>query len=172
MRHLSRPQAESALRRGRQVDQLLGLELLPCNRWSVRWLTISPARAGFRLIQHHVEDVAPTAGTFDLYEFPPIDPEEDHGEGIEIGVESGPVEAIDLAVDHGADPERWVNFGVLADEYRDHLAESVLEPSTHSESTVLVSAATSHVAASTPAPGPTDPSDPDTGTWCWTQTTA
>lgn len=119
MRHLSGSQAISALRRGRQIDQLLGREQLPDGRWSVSWITIAPTSDGFRLTRHEVEDVGPQMATYDVAEFPAVDPEEEAGEGRTLQLVADPEEAIAVAARHGASSGSWVNFGVVGDEYRD-----------------------------------------------------
>ena len=55
----------------------------------------------------------------DLSAFEPVDEEEYSGEGVEVAREPGPEAALRAALDHGAGPERWVNQGVIADEYAD-----------------------------------------------------
>lgn len=65
-----------------------------------------------------VEDVG-TDSCFDITEFPPLDPEEETW-GREIAVLSAPAEALHLAeCDLAADPERWVNQGIVCNEYQD-----------------------------------------------------
>ena len=118
MRHLTESQASSALRRGRQIDQLLGREQLPDERWAIRWLTISPTGSRFVISRHHVEDIGGVEFA-DVAEFPPINPDEYVGEGAEVASAPNADEALALAIELGAAPDRWVNFGVLRGEYLD-----------------------------------------------------
>jgi hypothetical protein len=119
VRHRHIRQAAGALRRGRQIEQLLGRDRLDDVRWAVRWLTISPSSSGYRVLRHEVEDVGAEWGTADVSEFPPLDEEEHVGEGVELGSCSEPEAAMDLARAHAATDEKWVNAGVIGDEYLD-----------------------------------------------------
>ena len=118
MRHLTERQASSALRRGRQIDQFLGREQLPDRRWTLRWLTVFSTNREFVLSQHHVEDVG-DGQMADIGTFPPIDPDEYLGEGTDIATAESADKILAMALEHGATPDRWVNAGVLADEYLD-----------------------------------------------------
>ncbi len=90
-------------------------------RWAVRWVTISPSASGFQIAKHEVEDVGQEWGIYDVSEFPALDDTEEHGEGVTLEASIEAAEALALASKHGAAPDKWVNFGVLADEYRDSL---------------------------------------------------
>ncbi|MCP3881328.1 MAG: hypothetical protein GY701_23490 [Sulfitobacter sp.] len=118
MRHLSEDQAAAALRRGRQIEQYLGSAALSDDRWGVRWLTISHYGNEYRVALHHVEDIGGPRFA-DLSELPPIDPHEHIGEGTEVASAADPADAIQAARSHGADNSRWVNQGVIGDEYLD-----------------------------------------------------
>src|SRR5688500_228968 len=71
--------------------------------------------AGFVVTAHHVYD----DGLADVYELTPVDAEEYAGEGVEVGRHSEADAALEAAGDHGALNDRWVNFGMVADEYAD-----------------------------------------------------
>src|SRR4051794_29531080 len=104
MRHLTRDQAAGALRRGRQVEQLLDSEPHEPRR-TVRWLTVGPSGGGFVVRAHHVYDEG-NREFLDVCEFSPIDDEEDWGEGTLLAELPDPLEALDAARAHGATPER------------------------------------------------------------------
>jgi hypothetical protein len=117
MRHLAPAFALGALRRGKQIEQFLGT-VQHDHRCGLRWVALSPSRAGVAVYLSEVEDIG--SDTFlDLTEFPPLDPE-DETWGREIALLSTPEEALHRAErDLAADPERWVNQGIVCDEYRD-----------------------------------------------------
>lgn len=119
-RHLTEPNAVSALRRGKEVEQLLGFGSVEGRR-TIRWLTLGPSEGRFRLRVHHVFDVGDGEELWDASELPSVDAAEDHGEGRSLATTDTPEEALALASsDHGADPGRWVNFAVITDEVNDH----------------------------------------------------
>ena len=115
MRHLTPAQAVAALRRGKPVEQLLRSEPHE-GQPTVKWLSVNPVRDGsFVVTAHHVYD----DGIPDVYELTPVDPEEYVGEGVDVGRHAEPEAAIEAAGDHGALSDRWVNLGMVADEYAD-----------------------------------------------------
>jgi len=114
-RHLTENEAVSALRRGRAVEQLLD-EARHEGRPTARWLSIIRREDAFVVLVHHVYDDG-SPDFRDLSEFEPVDIEEDVGEGREVAREPEPERALLAASSHGAAPERWVNEGVVADEY-------------------------------------------------------
>jgi hypothetical protein len=73
---------------------------------------------GFVVRAHHVYDDG-TPEFLDISSFAPVDGDEYAGEGVELMHHREPEGALDGACDHGAVPDRWVNFGVAADEYAD-----------------------------------------------------
>lgn len=117
-RHLTLGEATSALRRGRQVEQFLGVANGPDGRAVVRWVTVGEAHRVFRLTLHEVEDVG-SDDFLDVSEFPPIAEDEEVGEGEVVGTSEEPEAALQLAEALGAAPDRWVNQGVVQDEYGD-----------------------------------------------------
>ena len=116
-RYLTSSEAAAALRRGSQIEQFLGRSN-DNRRPTVRWLSAYPSGRAFELVVHHVEDIG-TEGFFDVSEFPPLDDEEYVGEGRSVAAEVEPGLILDAAELHGARPDRWVNAGVVQDEYRD-----------------------------------------------------
>lgn len=115
MRHLSEGQALAALRRGAAVEQLLST---PDRLETLEWLCLSPRSSETYLIRHRVHNVS-TPEFRDVYEFPPVDPDEEHGEGVVLDRFANAVEAFAAAGEHGAQPDRWVNEGVVQDEAAD-----------------------------------------------------
>jgi len=116
VRHLSRALAEGALRRGRGIEQLLseGVDV-----GQLKWVAIASRRqGGYALTIHHVLDQG-TPSFFDVHEFAPVDAEEPIGEGRSLGMYDAAAVAIAAAEELGASPDRWVNQGVIADEYKD-----------------------------------------------------
>jgi hypothetical protein len=113
VRHLTEPQAAGALDRGRTIEQLLASDST-----AIEWLRLSVRSSGVTLIRHRVRDVG--GDDFkDVYEFPPIDPEEEHGEGTVLATFADGDEALAGSVDHGARVDRWVSDGMIQDEYAD-----------------------------------------------------
>ncbi|WP_285543737.1 hypothetical protein [Streptomyces lavendulae] len=118
VRHLTRPFAVGALRRGKQIEQFLG-GFEHEGRQVLRWLALGPGREGITIYLSEVED-AGTATYSAIDDFPPIDPD-DETWGKAIATKSTPEEALDLAErELGAQPGRWVNEGVVCSEYRDY----------------------------------------------------
>lgn len=116
MRHLATAFALGALRRGKQIEQFLGP--IDSDRDGLRWIALSPSATGITIYLGEVEDVG-TDTFLDVTEFPPLNPD-DETWGREIAVLSTPQDAMYLAErELGADPERWVNQGVVCDEYQD-----------------------------------------------------
>ncbi|MET7727321.1 hypothetical protein [Streptomyces mirabilis] len=125
MRHLTPVFALGALHRGKQIEQFLG-GIERDGRRGLRWITVSPGRAGVTVYLSEVEGVG--TDTFrDITEFPPLDPE-DEGWGKEIGTVASPEEALHLAArELGADPAHWVKQGIVCDEYHDFQAIDGIE---------------------------------------------
>ncbi len=70
------------------------------------------------LTRHRVEDIG-GADFLDVAEFPPIDEDEEPGEGAAVGSFNDPAAAVAAAGDLGALPDRWVNEGLVGDDYGD-----------------------------------------------------
>ncbi|WOX22809.1 hypothetical protein [Streptomyces solicathayae] len=117
MRHLTPAFALGALNRGKQIEQFLG-SIESGSRHGLRWIALSPGRTGTSVFLSDVED-AGTDTFLDITELRPMDPEEETW-GREIAVLPTPEEALYLAErDFAADPRRWVNQGLVCDEYYD-----------------------------------------------------
>jgi hypothetical protein len=115
VRHLSEQQALAALHRRISVEQMLTRSL---SDQTVRWLSLGPTNEGFALRLHEVRDEGST-DFLDVYDFQPLDEDEDSGEGRLSGHYPDARTALEAAVGAGAHPGRWVNGGVLQDEYAD-----------------------------------------------------
>ncbi|MFF2148652.1 hypothetical protein [Kitasatospora sp. NPDC058190] len=117
MRHLTPAFALSALQCGKQIEQFLGAIEID-GRPGLRWIALSPGRAGITIYLSEVEDVG-TDAFLDITEFPSLAPE-DETWGREIAVLPTPEEALHLSErELAADPQRWVNDGIVCDEYQD-----------------------------------------------------
>ena len=130
MRHLTRAFAIGALRRGKEIEQFLG-GFDQDDAHCIRWAALSPANDQITLYLSEVVDVG--TDTFrDVSEFPPLDPDEETWGKI-ITTASSPDEALDFAEHHiGADPDRWVNHGVIGSEYGDYRAARKQRPTPNS----------------------------------------
>ncbi|GAB2628747.1 hypothetical protein GCM10027168_70590 [Streptomyces capparidis] len=86
----------------------------------MRYVEVRPVREGFEVLLHTVEDVG-SESFLDLGEFPPFDPGDEASEfGRLLGMSEDPLAALRLAEQHaGAVGGRWVNEGVVQDEYGD-----------------------------------------------------
>ena len=112
----------SALGRGQAVEQFLG-GFMHGEEPAVRWISVAPEDGEVVLSLHEVYDQG-REDFLDLYDFTPIgdDGDEDGEPAAEHRV-STLEEALALAAErYGADPARFVNAGVVQDEYADHLA--------------------------------------------------
>jgi hypothetical protein len=115
VRHLSERETLAALHRGTSVEQILTRS--PTDG-SICWLSLRPSGDDFAVRLHRVHDEG-SADFLDVYEFEPLDEDEDPGEGRLVGRYSDARTALDAAAGAGAQPGRWVNGGVLQDEYVD-----------------------------------------------------
>lgn len=115
MRHLTEEQAIAALRRGAAIEQMLSTEL---RAGSFRWLDAHSSGETFILRLHEAVDDG-TDDVLDVYEFRSVDENDEFGEGVVVGEFPDTTALLDAAVDLGAIPDRWVNAGVIQDEYRD-----------------------------------------------------
>ncbi|MEV5319586.1 hypothetical protein AB0K92_18350 [Streptomyces sp. NPDC052687] len=119
MRYLTEPFLIGALRRGRSVEQFLGPVGSP-ERPGVRYVEIRAARTAYEVYVHAVEDVGDES-FLDLDVFPPFDQDaEEEDFGLLLGAAEAPEDALILAeAGTGAVRGRWVNQGVVQDEYGD-----------------------------------------------------
>jgi hypothetical protein len=81
-------------------------------------LSITATDGGFTLRRHAVLDEGDD-DFLDVYEFRPADEDADIGEGIMIGTFPDALTAFEAASQNGARLTRWVNNGVVQDEYAD-----------------------------------------------------
>ncbi|MFD8073320.1 hypothetical protein ACFV3E_11780 [Streptomyces sp. NPDC059718] len=101
------------------MEQFLGPIGAP-ERPGVRVVEVRPTKAAYEVHVRDLEDVGHE--TFmDLVEFPPLDPEaEEEAFGRLVGTADDPLSALVTAEERtGALRERWVNQGIVQDEYRD-----------------------------------------------------
>lgn len=116
MRHLTFDQATAAVRRGRQVEQLLGRHRLADGRVLLRWLSVGPSGRGFGAVLHEVFEVD---WIEDSTELPPVNTDEYVGEGHTIDSFDSAEAAFEALGELGTRDDRWVNAGVIQDEIND-----------------------------------------------------
>jgi len=119
-RYLTPDQIESALKRGKSVEQLL--ERPAPDR--ISWLQLRPVTDGVELWRYDVFDDG-NEEFLDVYSFTPVDED-----GPENPEETHPAAATACAAAEArfsAVSGRWVNQSLIQDEYRDDLAR--LNPS-------------------------------------------
>lgn len=114
MRHLTEQQAVAALERGASIEQMVTTAL---GTGSVCWVELVPVEGSFSLFRHETYDDG-TDEFFDVYAFRSADPDED-ADGILLGIYPDAPTALRMAVRGGARPDRWVDQGVIQDEYAD-----------------------------------------------------
>jgi hypothetical protein len=120
VRYLTRAFAVGALRRGSEIEQFLGPVEVD-GVAGIRWVSIGPWHGSYRILLHTAQDLDDERFA-DLYEFPPLYPEDEDedGDGHELGRVADETESIELAQRlTGADPDRWVNFAIAGEEYLD-----------------------------------------------------
>ena len=114
-RYLVADQMESALRRGKSVEQFLGGS---SDGIVISWIVICPKDDEFQLWHFEVCDDGHEE-CLDLYSFSPAS-----GDWPEapVSTHAAPDDALAAAVRaFNADPSRWVNQFMIQDEYRDYL---------------------------------------------------
>lgn len=115
VRHLTGQQALTALRRRAPIEQMLSENL---NTGSFSWLEARPSGQGFALRRQHTLDDG-SENFLDVYEFRSVDEDDYLGEGVLVGEYPDEAPLLQAAVEIGARMDRWVNEGVIQDEYRD-----------------------------------------------------
>ena len=121
MRHLTQLQALAALGRGAPIEQMLSENLAS---GSFSWLAALPRQGGFVMRLHHTVDRG-SDSYLDVYEFGSVDEGDEGDEGDDLGDGESLGEYPDgatlmmAATEVGARPDRWVNAGLIQDEYRD-----------------------------------------------------
>ncbi|MFJ9576193.1 hypothetical protein ACIRQF_07360 [Streptomyces sp. NPDC101191] len=86
----------------------------------MRYVEVRATKGSFEVYLHMVEDVG-SESFLDLGTFPPFDPDDEASEfGLLLGVAEDPLAALQVAEQRtGAERGRWVNEGVVQDEYGD-----------------------------------------------------
>ncbi|MFJ3883226.1 hypothetical protein ACIPW5_38000 [Streptomyces sp. NPDC090077] len=86
----------------------------------MRYVEVRATKTSYEVFLHTVEDVG-SESFFDLSEFPPFDPDDEASEfGQLLGMAEDPLAALAVAEQRtGAKRGRWVNEGVVQDEYGD-----------------------------------------------------
>lgn len=111
-RPLTAAEATATLRRGREIEQFVGLA-----DGQVVYLVVSPyADDDYRLTRHAVHDEG-TDGFADISEFSPVDEEQYVGEGAVVATFADPEQAVLAADEQGGTPDGWVNQGMAANDY-------------------------------------------------------
>ncbi len=103
------------------MEQFLGPVGGP-GRPGIRYVEVRPAGSRFEIFLHTLEDAGHE--TFlDLYEFPPLDPDgEEEDFGLLLATHEDPLTALAAAEEvTGAGRGRWVNAGLVHDEYHDYV---------------------------------------------------
>ena len=125
-RHLTPDEATATVHRGASVQQFLGFADRRDGRATLKYLEVSPTRDGVAVLVLHAfddgTDQFQDVGEFTLVEqWDPIDDEGDfRGEDPTRIVLDSPVAALTHAATHlGASWDRWVNSGLIDDEYAD-----------------------------------------------------
>ncbi|MGW2788158.1 hypothetical protein ACWC3X_44630 [Streptomyces populi] len=121
MRYLTQSFALGALSRGRPIKQFLGPAGSP-ERPGIRYAEVRPTKTRYEIYLHTLEDV--DHETFvDVAEFPPLyinDEEEESGRLVTTC--DDPLGVLATAEDvTGAGRGRWVNAGMVQDEYLDYV---------------------------------------------------
>ena len=115
MRYMTEQQALTALRRRAPVEQMLSENL---DAGSFSWIEARSSGQGFALRLHHTLDNG-SENFLDVYEFRSVDENDYLGEGVLVGAHHDEASLLQAAVEVGAQMDRWVNEGVIQDEYRD-----------------------------------------------------
>lgn len=117
-RYLPQNELQFTHKRGKAIEQFLGRESADgCFR--VRWLEIRHGIAGAELWHFEAQDFG-SAESMDVYEWIDI------GNDAPKAVFSTVSAALDFASEaFGASLDRWVNQGVVQDEYRDSIIAGV-----------------------------------------------
>jgi hypothetical protein len=115
VRHLTEQQTLAALRRGAPVEQMLTATLAS---GTISWLRASPSATCFALRLHQDLDDG-SDDFFDVYEFRSVDEDDYLGEGCLVGEYPDAATVLEAATRIGARIDRWVNEGMIQDEYAD-----------------------------------------------------
>lgn len=111
-RHLPEDEVRSALLRGATVEQFIERHLIE-GRNRVAWLEIRPQSEFYAVRRFDVEDLG-NADSADVYAWMEGDTES------QASFFSTPEDAVQFAMsNYGASRQRWVNEGLVQDEYLD-----------------------------------------------------
>ncbi|WP_435769118.1 hypothetical protein [Nocardioides sp. SYSU DS0651] len=113
MQFLTESQALGALRRGVTIEQA---RLEGDGDGTLSWLTAQRVGDHISLRMHVVHDEG-TDDFWDVTELSPVDQDEPHGEGAELGSFSSEEEFLAAAAAAGAAAHRWLNAGMVEDLY-------------------------------------------------------
>ncbi|MGH3390109.1 MAG: hypothetical protein ACRDOO_14665 [Actinomadura sp.] len=119
MRYLTEGFALGALGRGKPIAQFLGPRA-DADPAVVQWVEIRPRGGEFEVVLNAVHDVG-GEHFLDLWEFPLDDPEEDGLGRVLAGADSALGAMKEAEEQTPAVRHRWVNLGVVQDEYRDYI---------------------------------------------------
>gem|GEM_PF-6239824 len=110
--HLTREQASNALRRGKQVEQLLGRHRLLDGRVLLRYVTAAPSASGYVARLHEVfeEDDEPVES------LRAVDITEEFAEGKRILLAEDVDQFLNDLQDFGTSMNRWVHFTYIGDQ--------------------------------------------------------
>ena len=112
MRHIAATFLEATLRRGASLEQFMGSPTNEADRY-VRWIELRPVTSGIEVWNYVVPGLGDNFA--DLYSFLPVELEP-------LTVTPDAAQALALAHSSlGASPLRWVNQGVVQDEFLDFL---------------------------------------------------
>jgi len=114
-RYLTESNLMAALRRGATVEQLLGVRLDDGDR-VLSWIEIDVDRQGRYVVSEHQVFDDEVDGLCDVREFERFDPDHPYGICREFDTAQ---DALQYAVGLGASLHRFVNRGLISEEYRD-----------------------------------------------------
>ena len=114
-RHLAVADLRAALRRGAAVEQLLGVRMDEGDR-VLSWIEVDVDRQGRYVVSEYQVFDDQIDGFNDVREFEPFDPDQPYGTRREFDAAE---DALEYAVSLGASLHRFVNRGLVDDEYRD-----------------------------------------------------
>ena len=116
MRYLTRSQIQSALSRGRHVEQLLSPTTIN-GATVLRWIDLHPANDQFAITLYEVFDDG-SEDYLDIYSFEPVNPDEEPTPRSFDSLD----DALSFAESsYTASRDRYVNQAVIQDEYADYL---------------------------------------------------
>lgn len=114
-RHLTVTDVKAALRRGSPVEQLLGTRLDEDDR-VLSWIEIDVNRQGRYVVSEFQVFDDEIAEFSDVHEFEPFDPDHPYGTSREFDAAD---DALEYAISLGASLNKFVNEGLIDEEYRD-----------------------------------------------------